>query len=251
MQIQRTFFNRSNYRNCIVTIMIKSPIIKVRSLRYSFTEGGAKKAVLQGIDMDIFPGEIVIIMGPSGSGKTTLLKLLGSLRKLQEGEIIIENLSLGAASNREMVSLRRRVGFIFQAHHLLAALSVLQNVQMPLAFNPKESKQSAEIKAWSFLKEVGLEAHAHKKPSLLSGGQKQRVAIARALIHQPPIVLADEPTASLDRKTGREVVNLIQKLSRQSGSTIVLVTHDNRILDIADRIVNMEDGRILSDQPPG
>lgn len=223
------------------------PIIQVRDLSYSFAEGGKLKEVLHGVGLDIFPGEIVIMTGPSGSGKTTFLKLLGGLRTIQHGEVIVDGLNLAQASSKRLVYLRRNIGFIFQAHHLLESLSVLQNVMLPLSFNAQQTRKGAIQKALSLLKEVGLEEHVAKKPSHLSGGQKQRVAIARALVHQPSIVLADEPTASLDKKTGREVVELVQHLSKQYGSTIVLVTHDNRILDIADRIVQMEDGRILSD----
>jgi len=227
--------------------MTKAPIIQVRDLSHAFTEAGQMKEVLHSLNLDIFPGEIVIMMGPSGSGKTTFLKLLGGLRKLQHGEIVVDGVSLGEASSRRLVYVRRKIGFIFQTHHLLASLNVLQNVQLPLSFGSRETRKHAKETALAFLKEVGLEAHIAKQPAHLSGGQKQRVAIARALIHQPPIVLADEPTASLDKKTGREVVTLIQRLSKQYGSTIVLVTHDNRILDVADRIVQMEDGHILSD----
>lgn len=227
--------------------MTTAPIIQVRDLSYAFAEAGKLKEVLHGVSIDFVPGEIVIMTGPSGSGKTTFLKLLGGLRTLQYGEIIVDGLNLGEASRKRLVYLRRKIGFIFQAHHLLGSLSVLQNVQLPLSFDAQETRKSSKQKALALLKDVGLAAHVDKKPNQLSGGQKQRVAIARALIHHPPIVLADEPTASLDKKTGREVVHLIQRLSKQYGSTIVLVTHDNRILDIADRIVQMEDGHILSD----
>lgn len=226
--------------------MSDTPLISVKNLCYAFEEAGARKEVLHNVSLDIGAGEIVIMMGPSGSGKTTFLKLLGGLRTMQEGSICVDGLHLESASPRKLVEVRRKIGFIFQAHHLISSLSVLQNVQMPLSFNKKESGRSSKEKAFAMLKEVGLEEHARKKPAQLSGGQKQRVAIARALINRPPIVLADEPTASLDKQTGREVVTLLQKLSKSYGSTIVLVTHDNRILDIADRLIHMEDGRVAS-----
>lgn len=222
----------------------KTAIIHVKSLRYSFAEGEGTKEVLHGISMDFFPGEIVIITGPSGSGKTTLLKLIGGLRTVQEGSIVVDGRALEEASKEDLVAVRREIGFIFQAHHLLGSLSVLQNVMMPLSFDRRMTARQAREIAAAMLQRVGLEAHMHKLPAQLSGGQKQRVAVARALVHQPRIVLADEPTASLDGKTGREVVELLEVLARESGAAILLVTHDPRIFDVADRIVTLEDGRM-------
>ncbi|MEM8549742.1 MAG: ATP-binding cassette domain-containing protein [Verrucomicrobiota bacterium] len=224
--------------------MSEAPIIRVSKLHYAFEEGGGMKEVLHGISADFAPGEIVIIMGPSGSGKTTLLKLIGGLRTVQQGSIEVEGQRLEAAKKEELVQVRRKIGFIFQNHHLIESLSVVQNVMMPLSFFPKETGRSAREKALAILDQVGLTEHAHKKPGQLSGGQKQRVAIARALVHQPKIVLADEPTASLDGKTGREVVDLIEQLAKEASATILLVTHDNRIVDVADRIIELEDGQV-------
>ncbi|MDP0496976.1 MAG: ATP-binding cassette domain-containing protein [Verrucomicrobiota bacterium JB024] len=229
--------------------MRQEPIIRVKDLHYSFREGEGMKEVLHGVSADFYPGEIVIIMGPSGSGKTTFLKLLGGLRTVQKGSIEIDGQQLEKGRKEDLVQVRRKIGFIFQNHHLIASLSVAQNVMMPLSFNPKETARSARPQALDILKQVGLSEHVEKKPSQLSGGQKQRVAIARALVHQPRIVLADEPTASLDGKTGREVVDHIHRLAKQSGATILLVTHDSRILDVADRIIELEDG-ILNPDPP-
>jgi len=222
----------------------KTAIIHVKSLRYSFAEGEGMKEVLHGISMDFFPGEIVIITGPSGSGKTTLLKLIGGLRTVQEGSIVVDGRALEEASKEDLVAVRREIGFIFQAHHLLGSLSVLQNVMMPLSFDRRMTARQAREIAAAMLQRVGLEEHMHKLPAQLSGGQKQRVAVARALVHQPRIVLADEPTASLDGKTGREVVEMLEVLARESGAAILLVTHDPRIFDVADRIVTLEDGRM-------
>ena len=221
-----------------------TPAISVRDLRYAFEEGNARKEVLHGVSADFWPGEIVIIMGPSGSGKSTLLKLIGGQRSLQEGSIRIDGHELAGVSKTRLVNLRRHIGFIFQSHHLLSALTACQNVQMPLSFDKRQTARSSRKKALEMLARVGLEEHADKKPAALSGGQKQRVAIARALVNNPRIILADEPTASLDSKTGREVVDLIQKLARQSGCAIVLVTHDPRILDVADRLIHLEDGML-------
>ena len=226
--------------------MPPAPIIAVKDLTYSFTEGSVAKAVLQGVSAEFAPGEICLIMGPSGSGKTTLLKLIGAQRALQQGSIVVDGQELSGARPREFVAVRRKIGFIFQAHHLIEALTVCQNVQLPLSFDPGETGATSRARALELLRRIGIEEHADKHPSHLSGGQKQRVAVARALIGRPAIILADEPTASLDGATGREVVNLIQQLAKESGCTIVLVTHDTRILDIADRLIHLVDGRLAS-----
>ena len=227
--------------------METKPLISVQNLSYAFEEGEGMKEVLHGISVDFQPGEIAIIKGPSGSGKTTLLKLIGGLRTVQKGSIVIDGRALEKAAKAELVAVRREIGFIFQAHHLLGSLNITQNVMMPLSFDPALSAKEARARAIAMLERVGLGDHLAKPPAKLSGGQKQRVAIARALVHNPKIILADEPTASLDGKTGREVVDILQKLSREAGATILLVTHDPRILDVADRIITLEDGSICTD----
>ncbi len=222
----------------------KKPIISIRSLRHSYLEGEAMKEVLHSVDLDFNEGEIVIIMGPSGSGKSTLLKIIGAQLTLQEGEVEIDGCKLSGATQKDLMKIRRKLGFIFQSHHLLDSISVVQNVQLPLAFDETATATTSRERALEVLKTVGIAEQAFKKPSRLSGGQRQRVAIARALIRKPAIVLADEPTASLDEKSGREVVEIIKKMAKDLGVTVVLVTHDNRILDIADRIVKLVDGRV-------
>ena len=224
----------------------KNPIISIRSLRHSYLEGETMKEVLHSVDIDFYEGEIVIIMGPSGSGKSTLLKIIGAQLTLQEGEVRIGDCQLAGASQNELMKIRRGLGFIFQSHHLLDSISVVENVQLPLAFDENVNAKISRERALQALEMVGNQSQAFKKPSKLSGGQRQRVAIARALIRKPSIVLADEPTASLDEKSGREVVEIIKKMAKELGVTVVLVTHDNRILDIADRIVSLVDGRIRS-----
>ena len=218
----------------------------VRNVRHSYKEGDGVKEVLHGINLDFYPGEIVIIMGPSGSGKSTLLKLIGAQLTIQEGDITIDGENLQGATPKKLMCLRRNLGFIFQSHHLLDSISVLQNVQLPLAFAEDATAESSRIEALEVLKTVGIADQSAKRPSQLSGGQRQRVAIARALIRKPGIVLADEPTASLDQKSGREIVEIIKKMAKELGVTVVLVTHDNRILDIADRIVSLVDGKLVS-----
>ena len=225
---------------------IRSRTIRIRNLQHGFGEGEARKQAVFDNNLDVYEGEIVIMTGPSGSGKTTLLTLIGTLRTVQEGSLRVLGRELYGASRRELVATRRAIGFIFQAHNLFGSLTAMQNVKMGLElfrFSHHETKQRAA----TLLERLGLGHRLHYKPDSLSGGQKQRVAIARGLAHGPRIVLADEPTAALDEQSGRDVMTLFQELSRQHGVTIVMVTHDNRILDVADRIVNMVDGRIRSD----
>lgn len=223
---------------------IEKPLISVRGLKHRYAEGDGVKEVLHGIDVDFYQGEIVIIMGPSGSGKSTLLKLIGAQLTLQEGEIIIGDENLKGASAEKLKQIRRKMGFIFQTHHLLNSIKVVQNVQLPLAFDETANAEISRIRAMEALSTVGIAEQAQKYPAHLSGGQRQRVAIARALIRKPRIVLADEPTASLDQKSGREIVEIIRKMAKELGVTVVLVTHDNRILDIADRIISLVDGNL-------
>jgi putative ABC transport system ATP-binding protein len=223
-----------------------SPVISARALNHWFAEGDGRRQVLQNINADIFPGEIVLIVGPSGSGKSTLLKLIGAQRAVMGGSLRVNGRELRDARRGELVAIRRGIGFIFQTHHLLKSLTARQNVQMPFSQDPAHTAASSKAAAVAMLSEVGLEGHMDKRPAHLSGGQNQRVAIARALVARPSIVLADEPTASLDSKTGEEVVKLLQRLARDNGTAIVLVTHDKRILEmgVADRVLDLEDGKL-------
>ncbi|MCZ8120189.1 MAG: DevA family ABC transporter ATP-binding protein [Microcystis sp. LE18-22.4A] len=219
-------------------------VIDIQNLNHYFGQGTLKKQVLFQINLKITAGEIVILTGPSGSGKTTLLSLIGGLRSVQEGSLQHFEKELRGASEEQLVQTRRQIGYIFQAHNLLPFLTARQNVQMSIELQENLGGRETEERAALILEEVGLGHRIDYYPDSLSGGQKQRVAIARALAGNPPLVLADEPTAALDSKTGRDVVNLMQRLAKEQSRTIVLVTHDNRILDIADRIVHMEDGRL-------
>jgi putative ABC transport system ATP-binding protein len=221
-------------------------VIDIQNLNHYFGQGTLKKQVLFQINLKITEGEIVILTGPSGSGKTTLLSLIGGLRSVQEGSLQHFEKELRGASEEQLVQTRRQIGYIFQAHNLLPFLTARQNVQMSIELQENLGGRETEERAALILEEVGLGHRIDYYPDSLSGGQKQRVAIARALAGNPPLVLADEPTAALDSKTGRDVVNLMQRLAKEQSRTIVLVTHDNRILDIADRIVHMEDGRLCS-----
>lgn len=222
------------------------PVISLRNLNHYYGSGDLRRQVLFDVSVDIDAGEIVILTGPSGSGKTTLLTIVGGLRSVDEGSVRVINQELRGADPHAMVKIRKEIGFIFQGHNLLGALTAFQNVQMSLGCDHASLSDEERQKCEVALNAVGLGSHIDYFPEHLSGGQKQRVAIARALVRQPKIVLADEPTAALDKKSGREIVELLHNLAKHQGCAILLVTHDNRILDIADRILMLEDGRISS-----
>jgi len=220
--------------------------IRIEELHHHYGKGALRRQVLQEIDLEIGTGEIVILTGPSGSGKTTLLTLIGALRSAQQGSLTVLDVELCGASASALVEVRKHIGYVFQHHNLLEALSAGQNVRLALELHPDLGRKEMERRTHAMLEAVGLGDKVHSRPGELSGGQKQRVAIARALVAGPRMVLADEPTSSLDRKSGRDVVKLMQRLAREQNVTVVLVTHDNRILDVADRIVHLEDGRLRS-----
>ncbi|MEH2176889.1 DevA family ABC transporter ATP-binding protein [Nostoc sp.] len=229
--------------------MEKEPVIAIKNLNHFYGKGALRKQILFDINLNIYPGEIVIMTGPSGSGKTTLLSLIGGLRSVQEGSLKFLGEELIGVSQNKLVQMRRNIGYIFQAHNLLGFLTAKQNVQMAVELNDNISQAEAMAKSKAMLGSVGLEERVDYYPDNLSGGQKQRIAIARALVNRPPLVLADEPTAALDKQSGRDVVEIMQSLAKNQGTTILLVTHDNRILDIADRIVEMEDGLLTRNSP--
>lgn len=220
--------------------------VRIRRLQHTFDTGESRKPVLEDITLDLLPGEIAVMTGPSGSGKTTLLTLIGALRSVQEGSLQVLGKELRGLRRRELVGMRRSIGFIFQSHNLFESLNAYQNVRMALDLY-RYSKSETRERATQVLTLLGLGQRLSYKPNALSGGQRQRVAVARALVNRPKLILADEPTAALDQESSRDVVGLLQELARAEGSTIVLVTHDNRILDVADRIVSLVDGRIVSD----
>jgi putative ABC transport system ATP-binding protein len=220
-------------------------VVRLDNLSHYYGKGELRKQVLYDIDLEIRAGEIVILTGPSGSGKTTALTLIGALRSAQEGGVRVLGHDLRGSSAEDLVKVRRGIGYIFQDHHLLEALTAGQNVALALGLHGVPRKELRE-RTQAILEAVGLGDKVDAHPDSLSGGQKQRVAIARALVAGPQLILADEPTASLDSKSGRYVVALMQSLAREQGVAVVLVTHDNRILDVADRIVHLEDGRLSS-----
>jgi putative ABC transport system ATP-binding protein len=220
--------------------------VLLSGVTYSYGEGDLRRPVLRDVDLAVEPGEIVLLTGPSGSGKTTLLTLIGALRAMQEGSASVLGQELRGANERTRVALRRRIGFIFQNHNLLGFLTSRQNVAMAMEQDGSTTEAARLDRAAEILGQVGLADHVDKLPAKLSGGQRQRVSVARALATDPGLVLADEPTAALDKASGQEVVQLLRGLAKSRGVPILLVTHDPRILDIADRIVSMEDGRIVA-----
>ncbi len=222
------------------------PIV-TQNLNHWFGKGEGRKQAIYDVSLTIRRGSLTVLMGPSGSGKTTVLTLMGCLRDVQDGSVRLLGEELRGAREEEMIGLRRRLGFIFQAHNLHESLTALQNVMMGLQVHGKGDAAQQQKAAAHVLSLLGLEDRMTYLPENLSGGQKQRVAIARALVSNPEIVFADEPTAALDKESGLTVVEILKNLGHARGTTTVMVTHDNRILELADRIVTLEDGRIVED----
>jgi putative ABC transport system ATP-binding protein len=222
-----------------------APIVELKNVVKDYPLGKLKVRALQGIDLAIRRGEFTTIAGPSGSGKTTALNLIGCVDVPTSGTVTVDGQSTGALNDKGLTELRlRKLGFIFQSFNLVAVLTLFQNVEFPLllqgGMTPAERKQRVD----AILDRVGLTAHAKHRPSELSGGQRQRVAIARALVTRPAIVLADEPTANLDSVTGKNIIELMRELNRQEQTTFIFSTHDHRVMEQADRIIRLEDGRI-------
>lgn len=219
-------------------------MISVNQLFKSFEQGNLKIEVLKGIDLTIKEGEFIAIMGPSGSGKSTLLQLLGGLDTPSTGQVKIEGKAFsGLTEKQRTIARRKSIGFIFQNYQLLPTLTVEENISFPLhADGRKDKNMKEEIR--NMIKDVGLEGFEKKFPNLLSGGQQQRVSIARALIHEPKILLADEPTGNLDRKRAKEILDLLAKFNKQRKQTIIMVTHDIFAAGYADKIILFKDGLI-------
>lgn len=220
-----------------------TPVIRTENLCHSYGKGELRTQILHNLTFDVRRGEITLLVGPSGSGKSTLLTLIGALRSVEEGSIQVLGQELKGADETVLMQTRRRIGFIFQSHNLVSSLTVLQNVQILLQLTEPKPQERRD-KAIALLEAVGLSHRLHHFPEELSGGQRQRVAIARALAPEPELVLADEPTASLDSRSGQDVVELLGNLCRDRGSAVLLVTHDLRLLNDADRIWAIEDGRV-------
>lgn len=224
----------------------RPPVVQASGVNFWFGDGELRRQILFDVEFAIRPGEVVLLTGESGSGKTTLLTLVGALRTLTDGSLTVLGQEMLHAAPETQVAIRRRIGFIFQAHNLLPHLSALDNARLPLELSPEISRDQGIERASALLDSVGVGHRKHAFPSRLSGGEKQRVAVARALIGHPDLILADEPTSALDSRTGREVIELLIELSRGRGVPILIVSHDARIFDLTDRSIHMEDGRIQS-----
>jgi putative ABC transport system ATP-binding protein len=219
-------------------------LIDVKNLDFSYGTGELRRQVLRNVNLQLNEGEIVILTGPSGSGKTTLLTIIGGLRHATEGSVTVMGEQMIKSNEATKVRVRQNTGYIFQQHNLLKSLTALQNVCMALEPDDTVSGSERIKRAKDMLSAVGLSDKFHSLPDQLSGGQRQRVSIARALMTNPKMVLADEPTASLDKNSGQEAVAILKTLASEFGSTILLVTHDYRILDVAERVITLEDGEI-------
>lgn len=223
-----------------------STLVETRNLVHAYAEAGAEKEVLHGINIQIEAGTNVFLTGYSGSGKTTLISLIGCLRSVQKGSLQLIGDELNGATSAKLLKMRRQLGYVFQHFNLLDFLTIRQNVQQSLEVQSDYSLGEARRHAESILDQVGLGDRVNAYPAELSGGQKQRVAVARALVHQPKLLIADEPTAALDMATGRDIIELICRLSKKQNSAAIIVTHNLRILDAADEILHMADGRLTT-----
>lgn len=219
-------------------------IVRAKGIKKTFEVGGQPVHALRGVDIDIKRGEYISIMGPSGSGKSTLFNMIGGLDKPTEGTVFIDEVDMAQLDAFELAWLRcRKIGYIFQTFNLIPVMTALENITLPMIFAGASADEQME-KGRKLLEQVGIAHRMHNKPSQLSGGQQQRVAIARSLANSPAIVLADEPTGNLDQKTGKEIIDLLKRLNKESGVTIITATHDDKMLDVSDRIVWVSDGQI-------
>jgi putative ABC transport system ATP-binding protein len=223
-------------------------IVSVRNLKRIYVQGGHSVQALAGVDLDIEAGEFTVLMGPSGSGKTTLLNMIGGLDKPTEGSIEVDGKKINEMRAGDLSDLRlNRLGFIFQSYNLIPVLTAYENAEFVLLLRGGDTA-ARKTKVMQTLRDVGLEGMENRKPSELSGGQQQRVAVARAIAGEPALVLADEPTANLDSKTGTALIDLMRDLNEKQGITFVFATHDPKVMAAAKRVVTLEDGLIVSDE---
>ncbi|HTV46549.1 MAG TPA: ATP-binding cassette domain-containing protein [Stellaceae bacterium] len=221
-------------------------VVEVDGLNHWYGEGAGRNQVLFDNRIEILPGQLVVMTGPSGAGKTTLLTLIGALRSIDEGRVEVLGRELSSLSPRDLVAVRREIGFVFQMHNLFDALTAYENVKMAMQLGRTPANEMRQ-RGTAILERLGLGHRVDYRPRLLSGGERQRVAIARALVNNPHLVLADEPTAALDRESARKVIDLLKETTVEHQAAVIMVTHDYRIIESADRLVHMVDGRIVSD----
>lgn len=223
---------------------MEEPIIQIKNVTKIYKVGTERVLALDNVSLNIQKGEFCCLLGTSGSGKSTLLNLMAGIEKLTKGEIIINGKNIEKMGEHQLAKFRQKyLGFVFQSYNLIGSLTALENVAMPLIFKEVPNKQRIKM-ATEMLKAVGLSDRMKHKPTQMSGGQQQRVGIARAFVSKPEIVFADEPTGNLDTKTTMEIMDIIKKISKENNQTIVMVTHDKRIAEYADKVVNIHDGHI-------
>ncbi len=221
------------------------PIIEATNVKKSYGKGSAATPVLKGVSLNVEQGEFLALVGQSGSGKSTLLNIIGGLDQLDSGTVKVFNLDYAKASEREMATLRNQeIGFIFQSFNLLDHLTCLQNVLLPANFGKLDNPHKLAMQA---IERVGLGEFAFRYPGELSGGQKQRIAIARALFAKPKLLLCDEPTGNLDSKTGKDVIDFFKELNEKNGITMIIVTHEKRVSEVASRVIGIQDGELISE----
>jgi putative ABC transport system ATP-binding protein len=222
-----------------------SPIVSIVDVKKEYILGKAVVPALQGVNLTVAPGDFISIAGPSGSGKTTLLNLIGCVDTATSGQVLVDGQDTRNLSDRRLTDLRlNTLGFIFQSFNLVAVLSVFQNVEFPLLLQNKLTTAQRKARVDELLEKVGLSNHAAHRPGELSGGQRQRVAVARALVTRPKIVLADEPTANLDSKTGENIIDLMKEMNRQEKTTFIFSTHDAKVMAHANSVIRLADGKI-------
>lgn len=229
-----------------MTIMNNKLILETHAVSKTYGEGTAKVVALESASVTLAQDEVLLIMGPSGSGKTTLLSIMGCILRPTAGEVLVDGCNMSACDERELANIRRRYfGFVFQAFNLFRSLTAQENVEVVLRMKGK-SKQAIRTEAAELLEHVGLSRRAHAYPRDLSGGEKQRTAIARALAGDPPVILADEPTANLDSKTGRDILQLLHGHAKELHKAVAIVSHDPKVEEVAHRVIHLEDGRLQS-----
>lgn len=227
------------------------PLVKLESVNKTYAQGTLKVCAVDDVDLQINKGEFTAIAGPSGSGKTTLLNLIGCLDTPTSGSILLDGLDLSKLDRNQLADIRRlKIGFIFQSYNLIPVLTAMENVEFALTLASRDSGRKKDVRnrVMNILAQVGLKGMENRRPRELSGGQQQRVAIARALVKEPAMILADEPTANLDSDTGKSVLELMEKMNQQHGTTFIFSTHDDMVMSFSRRLITLHDGRIDTDE---